>query len=357
MSRRSQRVLVGVLVLALLVAVVVLVRAVVERSSRTPLDEALRMVPGEALRVGFTDWSQARRLTGVARSEDPDRIQELVDAAYERDLSAASALTDGAGAQQEFLGFSPGTVEWEAIAHSREGASLVLRLDDEVDLDDVRSALEESGFDEPATDGGVWKGGADLVAALDPGLGPQFQYVVVLDDQHALVASDQGGYAEEAAAAARGDAESLADADDTDGLTGSVPDPAVSAMLWARDFACEDLSLAKGGPEDQARGATVVEAAGGVSPLSGLLMARLADDRLVVVERYEDARSARDDLEARAKLIVGEAVGRGGSYAEDYELVSSRTDGANVVLTLEGKDDNRFLLSSVHNGPVVFAAC
>lgn len=357
MSSRSRRVLVGVLVLALVVALVLLVRATVERSARTSLDEALRMVPAEALRVGFTDWSEARRIIGVPRTEDPERIQELVDAAYDRDLSGASALTDGAVAQQEFFGFSLGTVEWEALAHSRNGAALVLRLDDDVDLDEVRSTLAETGFDEPATEGGVWKGGADLVAGLDPGLGPQFQYVAVLDDQHAVVASDQGQYAERAAAVARGDAEPLAEADDTDGLTSSLADPAVAAVLWARDFACEDLALSKGGPEDQARGAAVVEAAGGVAPLSGLLMALLSGDRLAVVERYEDERSARDDLEARARLAVGEAVGRGGSYADDYELVSSRTDGANVVLTLEGRDDNRFLLSSLHHGPVVFAAC
>lgn len=357
MSSRSRRVLVGVLAVALVVALALLVRAAVERSTRTPLDQALRMVPAEALRVGFTDWADARRVVGVSRTEDPERIQELVDAAYDRDLSAVSVLTDGAAAQQKFLGFSPGTVEWEVLAHSRDGAALVLRLDDEVDLDEVRSALAESGFDEPATAGGVWKGGADLVAGLDPGLGPQFQYVAVLDDQHTVVASDQGRYAERAAAVARGDAEPLAQADDTDGLTASLPDPAVSAVLWARDFACEDLALSKGGSEDRARGAAVVEAAGGVGPLSGLLMARLSGNRLVVVERYEDERSARDDLEARARLAVGEAVGRGGSYADDYELVSSRTDGANVVLTLEGRDDNRFLLSSLHHGPVVFAAC
>ena len=357
MSSLSRRVLVGVLVLVLVVALALLVRATVERSARTSLDEALRMVPAEALRVSFTDWSEARRIIGVSRTEDPERIQELVDAAYDRDLSAASTLTDGAVAQQEFFGFSPGTVEWEALAHSRSGAALVLRLDDDVDLDEVRSTLAETGFDEPATEGGVWEGGADLVAGLDPGLGPQFQYVAVLDDQHAVVASDQGQYAERAAAVARGDAEALAEADDTDGLTSSLADPAVAAVLWARDFACEDLALSKGGPDDQARGAVVVEAAGGVAPLSGLLMARLAGDRLVVVERYEDERSARDDLEARARLAVGEAVGRGGSYADDYELVSSRTDGANVVLTLEGRDDNRFLLSSLHHGPVVFAAC
>lgn len=352
-----RKLVLGVVVVALLVTAVVLVRGLVERAGRSSFEEALRMVPAATQRVGFTDWAAARRITGIARTADPAEIDRLVDESYDRDLSAASVMTGGADAQQELLGFSAGTVAWEAFAQSPEGSALVVRLADEVDTDDVRAALAASGYDKPASDDGVWQGGIDLVAGLDPDLGQQFQHVAVLDDQHAVVASDEVPHVERAARAARGDGESLAEADDTDGLSGSVGEPVVSAVLWSRDFACEDLALSRGAPEDEQRGAAVIEAAGGVSPLDGLLMARLAGSSLVVVERYEEERQARADLAARARLAVGEAVGRAGSYADDFELTASRTDGANVVLMLRAREGNSFLLSALSNGPVVFAAC
>lgn len=348
----------GVSVLGLVVLVVlagVLVRGCL-KADRTSLDSALRMAPEKTLRAGFTDWSAVRRITGVPRTTSAEKIGDLVDRAYERDLSAVSVLVEGAVAMQEHFGFSPGTLDWELTAIARAGATTVMRLDDEVDVDDVRAALEESGFVKPEDEEGVWKGGVDLVFGLDSTLSTQLQFVVVLEDQHTVVASDAEKYAATAAKAARGDATTLAEADDTDALTGSVEDPVVAATLWSRDFACEDLALTKGAPGDLPRAQEVIDQAGGVGPLAGLLMARPASARLTVVERYEDQDRARRDLEARAKLAVGEAVGRGGSFTDDFELTGSRTDGANVVLTMEAAD-NGFLLSSLNHGPILFAAC
>jgi len=86
-------------------------------------------------------------------------------------------------------------------------------------------------------------------------------------------------------------------------------------------------------------------------------MAMDADRTLTVGELFESSRQAQDDLKPRATLAVGEAPGRGGSFSDDLTLVSSRTDGAAVMLALRPKAKSGFVLSALDNGPVLFATC
>ena len=56
-------------------------------------------------------------------------------------------------------------------------------------------------------------------------------------------------------------------------------------------------------------------------------------------------------------LAVGEAVGRGGSFADDFELTRSRALGSEVVLDFEPRSESGFVLSALYDGPVLFATC
>ena len=139
------------------------------------------------------------------------------------------AIDESGPALQKYFGFSPGNAEWEAYAQSRQGAAMVLRLPDDVSADDVRGRLASAGFKRPASDGGVWRGGADLVSTLDPSISPELQYVVVLD--HLVVSSDSASYARKAAAVASGDGAALAGVDGVDTLSGGVEQPASATAL------------------------------------------------------------------------------------------------------------------------------
>jgi hypothetical protein len=346
-----------VLLVALVAAVVVVVRLVWDRTHRSDLERALGMVPAASLRVAFTDWAQVRRLTGVGETTDRDRIDALMSKAYDADLAGSSSISESAAALQEHLGFSSGTADWEAYAQSREGATMVMRMADDVDLDDIRAQLASSGFQKPDDKDGVWRGGVDLVAMLDPTITPELQYVSVLDDEHAVLTSDDPSYAAKAADIAQGDGKSLAEAVDTGVLTDPLSEPPVSAMLWSRDFACEDLAMSAADDNDQQRAQDLVDRAGELTPLSGLLMAMDQDRALHVIEAFESADQAKENLRARAELAVGEAVGRGGSFSDDFRLTRSATHGAAVVLVLEPKQETGFVLSALDNGPVLFATC
>src|SRR3954471_23723496 len=109
--------------------------------------------------------------------------------------------------------------------------------------------------------------------------------------------------------------------------------------------------------DSQSQAGSLVQAAGGVHPLTGLVMAMAPDRRLTVGELFESSAQARDDLRPRAKLAVGDAPGRGGSFSDDLDLVSSRTEGPVVKLELRPKAKSGFVLSALDNGPVLFATC
>jgi hypothetical protein len=170
------------------------------------------------------------------------------------------------------------------------------------------------------------------------------------------VTSDQKAYAAKAAAAAQGDADSLADVASTRELVDKLDEPA-AAMVWSGDFACDDLAMSQADDDSQAQADELIDKAGGIDPLSGLVMALGSDRSLTVAELFEDSRQARDNLKPRATLAVGDAPGRGGAFSDDLTLVSSRTDGAAVLLRMEPKQKTGFVLSALDNGPVLFATC
>jgi len=357
-NTRRRTVLVVTTAIVLFVALGLVGRTLWRNAHRTDLSDALGTVPKSTLRLAFTDWAAVRRQLDVPDQSRPSdaTIEKLTDRAYDTDLSAASSIDEATAALQEHFGFSPATAQWEAYAQSDEGATMVVRMPDDFDLSRVTDDLADLGFTEPSSANGVWAGGVDLVAAIDPTITPELQYVTVLADQHLIVTSDEESYAKTAAAVAGGDGDSLADLGPTRDLVDKLDEPA-AAMVWSGDFACSDLAMSQADQDSQDQADALVEQAGGVTPLSGLVMTMDADRTFTVGEGFETSRQAKDDLEPRATLAVGEAPGRGGSFSDDLALVSSRTDGAAVILRFRPKEKSGFVLSALDNGPVLFATC
>ena len=115
--------------------------------------------------------------------------------AYDSDFSAASSIDESAVALQKHYGFSPANAQWEAYAQGRKGATMVLKVADGTDFGVLAANLTTAGYKKPTKDDGVWNGGVDLVAGLDPTLTPELQYVVLLKDQGLVVTSDDASYA------------------------------------------------------------------------------------------------------------------------------------------------------------------
>lgn len=328
--------------------------------SRTTYERAVAMLPASTLRATWTDWDAVRSLADAPsdRAAEQD-VDGFLSRAYDLDLTSTSAVADATFAMSQELGFSPLDASWEAYGQSREGAVVLVGVPDDVDLDTVEERLGEAGYPEPEDgpgSGGVWAGSADLVATVDGSLTPVFQNVVVLHDERVVVLSDNQAYASSAAEVVTGSGEGLTSAEGVEALVAAAGEP-VSAVLYASDFACEALNMIQADDGDRAVAADLIEQAGGVSPLAGMVMAMQEDRSLVVGMHFESADQASDDLRPRTDLASGEAPGQGGSFSERFRVVEAAADGNEIVMDLEPAADDLPLLSDLSQGPLLFAAC
>jgi hypothetical protein len=346
--------------LALILVAGLLVAGVVfwKRLHRTDLEQALHAVPAGSKRVSFTDWGVVRRKVGVKLGSDPSggRIESFINKAYDRDYTAASSVDSAAAAMHDKFGVGPVNAQWEAFAQGSEGATMVLKVADGTDFDTLAGNLRSDGYQKPKSDDGIWRGGADLVAALDPTLTPEVQYVALLEDQGLVVTSDTASYAAKAARVAAGDGDSVASREGVDDMAGHLGDPA-NAMIWTADFACDDLAMSQADQSDQDQADQLIKRAGGVTPLDGLAMAMQPNRTLRVVAHFEDSERASKNLRSRARLAVGDAPGRGVSFSDAFRLTSSKSRGSDVVLDLRPKESTGYVLSALYDGPVLFATC
>lgn len=346
--------MIGAVVVALLVLGVLTWR-LLDRS--TDYERAASYLPAGTLRVTYTDWDAVRASAdgeSLGGGSSESKVQAFLDRAFEQDLTSTSAVAESTFALHRRYGFSPLNVSWEVFGQSPEGQVAIMQLPDSADLDAVERKLRSLGYDEPVDgvgEGGTWAGSSDLVAALDPTLTPVQQNVAVLRDQRVVVMSDSPATVSSAADVITGESDGL----DVAPLTALAGEPA-TATLWAEDFACGDLAMSAADEEDQRVAASLVDEAGGVSPLSGLVMAQQRDRTITVAMEFESSDQAERNLQPRVDLAAGEAPGQGGSFAERFTLTSGEASGSTVVLRLDPGDTD-FVFSDITSGPVLFATC
>ena len=76
--------------------------------------------------------------------------------------------------------------------------------------------------------------------------------------------------------------------------------------------------MASADEEDQRVAAQLVDRAGGVSPLTGLVIAQEEDRTITVGMLFETSSQASDNLQPRVDLAAGDAPGQGGSFADRF---------------------------------------
>lgn len=345
-------------VVAIAVALVVVVVAglVVWRLGRpgSELERALAMTPADTERATWTDWAGVRRELGASldASSSSEQLASFLDDAFAEDLSSMSALLSSADVLQQEVGFSPATLEWELFAQSSAGAVDLMRVTEEVDLDEVGDRLEALGWQRPEEDDGTWVGGPDVLSGVGTGLTPELQHLTLLADDDLIVSSDQIPYLEDAGAAVRGDAES---ADDLADLSAGLDDP-LAAAVYAGPYACEKLAMAQADDDASAEADQLVERAGGVHPLTGFAMAERAGGDVRVVMQVEDQDDAASDADARAALAAGPAPGQGGSFTDRFTVEQAGSRGRTITMDLE-PEEGEYVLSDLTSGPVLFATC
>lgn len=345
-----------------LLAVAVVVGAVWWRGRGTDLAQAAAWAPPTTERLSWVDWRGVRRELGadLDADSDGDALADFLARAFEADLSATSSLVQSAPALQRELGLSPATVDWEAFTQSAEGALTTLGAD-EVDLEQLGDDLERLGWRRPPEDDGVWVGGADLLAGIDPGLTPQLSFVAVLADEGLVLTSDEADYLEDGVAAVRGDAEAGVEplVEVAEALAEDGASPLAASLLTGAN-ACASLAMTQADESAQAEADALLAAAGETRPYAALGTALLGGGEAGVAARvamvFETDDQARAEADVRAQLAVGPAPGQGGDFAERFALEEARAEGSAVVLDLDPVD-GAYVLSDLSSGPVLYATC
>jgi len=344
------------LVVALLV-VVAAVAAYVVWPRESDLEQAAARLPDSTLRVAWTDWAGLR---AEYDASDPaptgPEADELVAELTDNDRASASPTVAFAADLHDQLGWSPLTSEWEILGQGRDGMVLVVDLGEDADLGEVADRYEDAGFTAPGEDrldGGVWTGGPDVLAGLTNLGEPVLQHVALIEDEHLLVSSDSPAYLEDAVPVVRGDEHGL----DLSALAGHVVEDPLAAVSFVDDYVCEDLNMASADEGAQAQAAQLVAAAGGVSPLTGYLVALQPEDRMTVVLGFENDDQAADDATSRRRLAGGEDPGQLLAYPDLFHVAESEADGSEVVLGLDDVADDGYALTNLTQGPVLLASC
>ena len=324
----------------------------------TDYERALGYLPASTMRATFTDWAEVRsaaRGGSLDAGSTPGAVSEFLGRAFDRDLTSGSALADATYPLMDKYGFSPLDATWEVFGQSEQGQVVVLAMEESVDLGGIEQRLRSLGYDAPAEgigEGGTWEGSSDLVAGIDPGLTPVQQNFAVLPDERLVLMSDSPTSVSTAAGVIKGESPGLEASD----LVEAAGEP-VTATLWASDFACQDLAMSAADLEDQRVADQLVQDAGGVSPLTGLVMAQQADRTIRVGMLFETEEQASENLQPRVDLAAGDAPGQGGTFAERFEVTSGEASGRSVVLELAPADGADFVFSDITTGPVLFVTC
>jgi hypothetical protein len=344
---------------AIAVALVVVAAAVVvgirwwRESQRTVLDRAVAMAPGESQQLSWTDWSGVRDELDldVGSSPDTDDVAQLLERGFEADLTQGTALGDSAEVLLATYGFSPATIDWELFSQSEEGAVVMVRMPEDTDFDDLADTLRDIGYDEPDSDTGTWVGGVELLAQIG-GVTPELSYLALDEDRRLLLGSDAQGYLESAVEDARDEAGPTG----LDDVVEAVGEP-LSAAIYTGDHACAKLALSQADPVDQEQATELVSAAGDIHPFTGFAIGRRPGGDVRVALSFETEDQARENADSRSRLATGPAPGKGGDFADMFELGDVTADGKVVTMELEPVDDDSYVFSGLKDGPVLFATC
>jgi hypothetical protein len=359
-----RRSLIAAVVLALAIASGTLI-ARGDDDLRSPLSQALATLPAATLTANFTDWHLVRETvgaSGVTSTASTAGQRRLLDAAYEDDLSAASALAGSALSMSKHFGWSVFDLEWEIFGQAREGAAIVAELTDDSDPDEVVAGLADLGYHEPETaadDGGVWLGGPDLLATIDYSLSPLLQNVAVLADRDLVVMSDRPSYTEQTVDTIVSGSDKLADVRDVTATAAPLAG-SIAAVVHQAPRSCAVTSFDHASASDRELAAARIAEAGGLSNQQGLGFGIRDDDAGLVLDvsmHFESPAAAEADRGPRTVLASGPAIGQGGTYDERFTLDETRVVGDDLVLALRPIGDQMSLVSDLASSPLLFPGC
>ncbi|KRB77694.1 hypothetical protein ASE01_05690 [Nocardioides sp. Root190] len=325
---------------------------IVRDGDDTRLTRAMALAPESTVRFSWTDWAAVREELGVDLSgtSPASDVEDFLLEAFDRDLTASTALDESAATIHTELGFSPATIDWELFAQGEDGAVVIMGLPEDVDVPALEDQLRTAGFTQPDEQDGVWQGGVDLLETLSGPVTPELAALQIDAEAGVLYGSDDPRYLAERADVARDDLE--------DGVAeaAAAAGTPLAASAYTGEHTCAELSMAEADPADRTRASELIAEAGEVHPLTGFAIAAQPGGDVRVALALDSEDQARTDADSRSRLAAGPAPGQGGAFPEKFTLGKVTAVG-NVVTMDLAPVDGWLVLSDFNHGPVLFATC
>ena len=307
------------------------------------LDDALEVVPGSASRVIFFDRAAAMErldVDDIDADASEEEIDEYIDAVLELPWSTELdryliTMLDGAP-------FTAQDIDWEVTSYDNDsGFGRVMRMNDDLDLDDVVDDLKELGYEEEGSDDDAHTLRVDLedVGEDQSYLTPLLD-VTVVPDEHLMIT---GPLADDVADVVADDADSAVDNDAFEDLIDSTDDVEL-ADLARGDQACS-MGLDRLTPEQLE--ASGIDELGHPDEVGFFVHGDEADARSVL--QFDSDEAAEDDAQAREEFLEdGTSPVAGVPYSEfgDWEI---EADGDQVRIDID-YDDPRDIRAVVSRG-------
>jgi hypothetical protein len=320
------------------------------------LEEALSFAPASYSSFGFTDWDAMRTYGGLEETEP-----ENADAQTLADLNQPDTpLTFTYGALQypdhrSTWGWNELDLDWEADVIPTEGSPFnVLGFNDDYDLSDLTSKLEEQGFESSEIEGGEFYEIDDPLSLFDeaPTTDMKIARVAVLSDENvAIVGAEQESveiHAEEEG--------SLAGSDTTASIVDRFGDYASVALAPGDTCARPPL-----GPRATPQIAEQLEDLRGNAYETLALGYRIEDEGETtgtIAMHYADASEAEEDLELRTGVLEEEnSLVSAQPYSELLEVTGSEVDDSDLVIEVSATDGRLQLFEMFLQQDLSFALC
>jgi hypothetical protein len=320
------------------------------------LEEALSFAPTSYSSFGFTDWEAMRTYGGIEDTEPEDADAETL--ADFNQPNTPLAFSYGALQYPDHRsnwGWNELDLDWEAEVIPTEGPPFhVLGFNDDYELTDLTSKLEDNGFESSEIDGGDFYEVEDPESILgeSPTTDLAIRTVAVLDEENvAIVGADQG-----TAEPSGGEDGSLADSESTESIVDRFGDHASVAL--APGETCSQPAL---GPGTTPQIAEQLEDLRG-HPYETLALGYRVEDEGestgTIALHYSEAADAEEDLDLRTSVLEEEnSLVSAQPYSELLEVTGSEVDDSDLVIEVAPADGRLQLFEMFLQQDLSFALC
>lgn len=331
--------------------------------------DGLAVVPANIHEVYFTDWSRIKEnenLETITSQSPIDERQKLIMATNKNQAAASRFATPKFAKHADMWGWDTTDLDWEVTLISDGPPLYILKTRDDLDLAMIEANFKARDFTTSSYAGVTIYShamhlGADWLQASDLAI----LNTAIVPDRHLLVLSPAIAQVQAALDSITGKQPSLKENDAVLSTAQALGETSAATLLlgsaWCKGTDPASIVGQRVKPDvaEKLRKQLAVQSLTPYEVL-GVGYRSVAGKSLgIIVMRYADAQAASTALSARQQLLEqGTSVVTQQPYSDMLKLQNATSDGANLIFTVQPRDDKpKRLFDMLLQRDLLFAAC